>query len=439
MNLPRCAVALCSLGLVSTALTATAAAQTSTYVESSVNEVPNAVAVAENGTVVASIFDAQGVALVDPAGIPRFAQLDCSPNDVAIAPSGETAWAVCQTSEHVYVIDFATAAVAVAGVETTGMQDITYLPAVDQLLIASIDGVIITVSEVSTGGYLVSGRVVLPEWRFTGLAPFPDGTRTYAITDGGDLLYVDIEFAGQVVELHRATGDRYFLSIAVNPTATALYAAVTNITEPGGVTSMEKVDAATGEALQSVGLNLTDEGIPTVVITAGDQDVFVASGLYAATPQGESGLLTLPVGADGRLGPVEALPLPTRAGSAVALSANGLRLAFATTNATVIGAVVDAPPRPVSIRVSASVKGKVLRVTGTTTSVPAGTRLTVWVKDLTAKKARFIKMRKSTLVSSDGTVSWRGRAISRRMSVYVSGGGVISNKVIVAPRRSEVP
>ena len=134
---PRIAVPLAVLGLASTLFGAPATASASgQYVDVSIGETPNAVAVADNGVIAASLFDAQAVALVDASGAVRRASLGCSPNDVAIAPSGQTAWAVCQSDPHVHVVDVASGEVSVADMGATGLDDIVYLPAVDQLLIA---------------------------------------------------------------------------------------------------------------------------------------------------------------------------------------------------------------------------------------------------------------------------------------------------------------
>lgn len=431
----RIVVSLTALSLASALVGAPAMVSASgQYVAASLGEIPNAVAVADSGVIAASLFDAQAVALVDTSGTVRQTSLGCSPHDVAIAPSGQTAWAVCQSDEHVHVIDVTSGEVSVASVGVTGLDDIVYLPAVDQLLIASIERRVITVSDVSLGGYRVTGTVDTAEWRVTELAPYPDGSVTYAITDAGDLILVAMEFGGQVVPIHRATSKRSFLSIAMNPWTTGLYAAVVDSSGPTARTSVEFIELGSATARQSVDLDFTIAGATNVEVSVGYRGVYVSAGLPAQTPTGESGLLRVPISKRGLLGPVESAPVSAAVGSGVALSHSGSRVAFGATNATVVAAEIDDPPYAKAVRIGASAKGKTLRISGTTVSLPLLTRLKVFVKDLTAKKPRFVKQKKMAVVSSDGTISWEGRAPSKRIAVYVAGDGVRSATVIVKAR-----
>lgn len=431
----RLVASFCALTFASAALVAPAAASGGEeFVNVTVGEVPTAVAVSDTGVIAASLYDAQAVALIDSTGAVNRVSLGCSPSDVDISPSGDTAWSVCQGSENVIVIDVASGEVGAASVGATGLDDIVYLPAVDQLLIGSLEGQIITVSEVSTGGYLVTGRVVMPEWRPTQLAPVADGTWTYAITDAGDLLFVGIEMGGQVVLLHRATSERVFLSITLAPDAIHLYGAVSDFSTAAVVTSVEALDLVTGDARQRVDLAFSIEGSTAVQVIAGYRAIYVATGLSAQTMSGESGLLTLPVSESGVVGAVESAPVGAANGAAVALSHGGGSVAFGTTNSTVVGARVSDQPYPRAISFSANGKGKVLRVRGTTTSLPPGTRISIFVKDLTAKKPRFVKQKATATSDATGAFTWRGKAVSARMAIYVSGGGVRSETVTVRAR-----
>lgn len=419
--------------LAATALPATADVNPAPYVTASVGEPPTAVAVADTGVIAAGLFDAQAVALIEPTGDVRLVQLDCSPYDVAIDPSGATAWAVCQGSEHLNVIDVASAQVARASMETAGLDDIVYLPEVDQLLIASIDGQIITVSEVSAGGYRITSRVVTPGWRITQLAPFADGSRTYALTDAGDLLYVDLEFSGQVRLVRANSPYRSYQAIALSPFGTTLYGAVLDFgTDPAVPRfSVDVLNPTNGLARQSVPLDMPLAGSTAVQVVAGNRVVAVGSGLYFETESGNTGFVSLPVGEQGELGAVAALTETGSTGSAIALSANGSRMAGGTTNSTVFGLTADDQPYPAAITATAKRKGTKITVTGTTRSLPVLTRLTVYVKDLTKKKSRFVKQKKQALVSFDGSFTWQGKIIAKRVSLYVSGDGVRSKAVTV--------
>jgi YbbR domain-containing protein len=99
-----------------------------------------------------------------------------------------------------------------------------------------------------------------------------------------------------------------------------------------------------------------------------------------------------------------------------------------------LGLIVDGDPYPAEIRFVAKAAGSKVRITGTTTSMRPLTALTVYVKDLTKKKARFVKQAKLALLNSQGGITWSGKAPSKRFAVYLSGGGAKSKTVTVTVR-----
>lgn len=414
------------------------------YVVASLPEPPNNIAVSDAGIIVASLFDARAVALIALDATMRIIDINCSPRDVAIDPSGETAWAVCADSKHIDVIDVTTGATTRAGISATGLDDITYLPAVDRLLVASIEGFggqIITVSGVQDGQYEVTDRVMSNDHGFTQLAPFPDGRRTYARTDGGALLYVDIENAGQIVELRRPTTGRSVASVALSPTGTALYAVAQDFTDESDVRmSIERVNPSTGAAMQRVPLDFTIPSGTKIDIAANHRSVFVSSGISIRVGDATSGLIRLPTDGRGRLSAPESMDQTSTIGTAVDTSSRGGRVAFGaiqtqSTDYRAIGMQADGRAYPKAIAIAASAKGAQIKVTGTTVSLRPVTTLTVHVKDLTKARARFVPQATPAFVSSTGTLAWKGKAPSKRFALYISGGGTKSNTVTVAARR----
>ena len=414
------------------------------YVVASLPEPPNNIAVSDTGIIVASLFDARAVAMIALDGTTRIVDINCSPRDVAIDPSGETAWAVCTDSEHISAIDAVTGAVTQAGIGATGLDDITYLPAADRLLVASIEGFggqIITVSGVEDGQYEVTDRVVSDSYGFTQLAPFPDGSRTYARTDGGALLYVDIEMAGQIIELRRPTTGRTVASVALSPTGTALYVVAQDFTDESDVRmTIERVNPSTGAAMQSVPLDFTIPSGTKIDIAANHRSVFVSSGISIRVGDATSGLIRLPTDGRGRLSAPESLDQTSTIGTGVDTSSRGGRVAFGaiqtqSTDYRAVGMQTEGRPYPRAIAVTASAKGAQIKVTGTTVSLRPVTKLTVHVKDLTKAKARFVTQATPAFVSITGTLAWKGKAPSKRFALYVSGGGTQSNTVTVAARR----
>lgn len=425
------------VGVVAALLMPASATGSQAYVEGSVGEVPNAVAVSDDGLIAASLYDAQAVALVTPDGAVRRAALDCSPADVAIAPDGATAWAVCQESEHLNVIDVASLQVSTASMNVGGLDSIVYLPAVDELIIGSLEGWVLAIDEVSGGGYVVRMRSEFPldaPHRVTELAPLSDGGGTYAITDGGDLLYADLEFGGQYAIIARATSERSFQSVSMSPFDTALYGVVIDSSGPQVATTVEEIDMATGDARQSVPLLVADGFFSTLDLAAAYRAVYVTSGVGVETPSGLNGLLTARVDDKGQVGDVQPAPVAAAGGSGTAVSADFSRVAFGATDGRALGVLIDDVPYPTAIRVTARAKGTKVTLSGSTTSMRPLTSLNVYIKDLTKKKARFAKQSKAAVVNYEGRIAWSGKAPSKRFAVYVSGDGAKSATVTVKVR-----
>ena len=411
------------------------AADAPPYVSAGLGEIPNAVAVSDTGAIAASLHDAQAVALVDSDGTVRQVPLQCSPADVAISPDGATAWAVCQEDVHVHVIDAESLEVKKASLEVSGLDDIVYLPDVDRLVIGSIQGHVLAVQDISSGDYFVYLRTttqdVAPGVGVTQLAPRSDASGAYAITDGGDLLYVDLEFGGQVALIADGSPQRFFNSIAMGPFDTALYAAVVDYSTADITNTVEAIDMATGRARQSVLVELDGPEYTTTEVASTYRGLFVAFGQYAVTPGGRTGMLTIPVSDQGVLGAVESALVAQDPASAVSRSGDGRRVAFGTVNAEAIGLRVDGDPYPAAIRITAKATASKLRITGTTTSMRPLTALTVYVKDLTKKKARFVKQKKVMLLNYHGDITWNGEAPSKKFALYVKGGGATSKTITV--------
>jgi hypothetical protein len=96
------------------------------------------------------------------------------------------------------------------------------------------------------------------------------------------------------------------------------------------------------------------------------------------------------------------------------------------------------PVKPVepTITITASQRGRIVSVNGTTTGLPEGTALTAWVS---IGRAGFVPMPKPVLVRADGTFIWeRKRNPRNQIRVYVTAydrGVVESNMVTFTARR----
>jgi hypothetical protein len=104
-------------------------------------------------------------------------------------------------------------------------------------------------------------------------------------------------------------------------------------------------------------------------------------------------------------------------GSDVSRSLNGTMLAAGTTNSTVVGArVADVPPSPTLV-VRGTLKGTKLTLTGTTTGMSPGTRVTVHIKDLTKPRQSFVEQKTKAVVDARGNYRWTGTVRPSKVQV----------------------
>lgn len=394
--------------------------------------VPSAVAVANNGTIAAAGWlDPTSVDVLDESGLLRSADVGCRPVDVAIAPDASSTWAVCQGDPHIHVIDVDTGDVTRAGIDMIDADDIVYLPQVDQLVVADLEGEIVVVS---LPDYAVIRRIATPGFRPTVLAPRPDGRGTHAAGDAGALVYVDL-VKGTVQDLIAQGGGTQVKSLSLSRTGTRLYAGA--VLGPSGGAQRSAVvalDPATGRVLQEVPLNFTLPGFTTINVAAGHRSLTVGTGLGVLIDGEQTGALTIALDARGRLGTVTSLFPYTSYVADVSRSGDGSWAAVATTDATVVGSFDEDAPYPPGVTVRGTLKATQLTLTGATSGLRPGTVVTVHIRDLSTQKSRFVTQRSRVTVSALGTYRWRGKAPSRKVQVFTTTKGARSATITVSSR-----
>jgi hypothetical protein len=393
------------------------------FIDERVGEAPNAVAVADDGIVAASLHDARAIALVTGPFSVVNVPIGCSPSDVAIAPDARYAWAVCQGDPHLYVVDIATREFAVSGLELTDGDDVAYLPGVDRLVIADLAGqIVVTTADPS---YEEIHRV-RTTYRPTELAPLPDGSGTYAITDFGELIFVDFA-RKKVTELTGQGPGVHFTSLAISPTGTHLYAAG-YVGPPGDAVTwaVMRIDPVTGRVLQTVEL-ASDQRTGTIMsLAAGRRSLSLAIGLPITVDGQPTGALNIAVNAQGVMGATTSMLPILVYGTSVSRSSTGTRAAVGTTNDRVVGAYLDDDqPWPPSLTIKGSLKKSIV-LTGTTTGLARGASITVHVKDLTRKRSPFVTQPVTASVDAHGNYRWQGKAPSRRVQVFATAPAAAS-------------
>lgn len=412
---------------------ATASADGRPSASPSARLVPSAVAIANDGSsAAAGWLDANSVDFLLERGPRVSADLGCRPVDVSMAPDASSAWAVCHGDPHIHVIDVDTGEVSRAGIDMIDADDIVYLPQVDQLVVADLEGEIVVVS---LPDYAVIKRIATPGFRPTVLAPRPDGRGTHAAGDAGALIYVDL-VKGTVQDLIAQGGGTQVKSLSLSRTGTRLYAGA--VLGPSGGAQRSAVvalDPATGRVLQEVPLDFTLPGFTTINVAAGHRSLTVGTGLGILINGELTGALTIALDATGRLGTVTSLSSPyTWYVADVSRSGDGSFAVVATTSATVSGSYDEDAPYPPGLTVKGTLKRAQLTLTGATRGLRPGTVVTVHIRDLATQKSRFVAQRSKVTVSALGTYSWQGKAPSKRVQVYTTTKGARSATITVSSR-----
>ena len=435
--------AVLAIGVVSAALAMPAAAEATprqaqpiVYEDVFVGETPNSVAVANDGLIAASLFNDRSIALLPGAGVVTRVPIECSPSDVTIAPDASTAWAVCRGDSHLQVIDVSSGQRVVADVGLREAEDVVYLPESRQLVIADLAGEIVVVSATSNTDYAVLERVPTGVDRPSDLAVLPDGTRAYAMTDDGGLLSVDL-LAGTARVLSGLAPDTFLSSIALSRSGTLLYAGADIGSNASGFRSaILALDPLTGATVQEQPLEFDNPDPTTIKVAAGYRSLSVATG-HAIDVDGEStGLFDVALDDQGRLGErSRIMPVGvTVLGSDVSRSLDGMRVAAGTTNSTVVGArVEDTPPSPTLV-VRGKLKGTRLTLTGTTTGMPPGTRVTVYIKDLSKPRQSFVQQKTKAVVDARGTYRWTGTVRPSKVQVFTTTATPAASPMITISR-----
>ncbi len=410
--------------------------QSSTYLDASLPEVPNAVAVSDEGTVIASLADIGAVAIVQAPNEVTVLPLGCPPIDVAISPDGATAWAVCSGNPHIAVIDTPASQILFAGIDVRDPVKIDYLPEVQQLVVVDFEGEIVTVSVKDSYDYSVIQRVNTPDFQPSALAPLSDGSGAYIASAIGELAYLDFTRGSMRILQGRTAGTRV-KSLALSKSETRLYGGAI-VTSNTGVQSSAIValNPANGRTIQQVPLTFTPAGFTYIQVAVGHRNLSVSTGLSVVAEGQPTGTFNVALNRQGRMGALTPMiPGSSGTGSGVSRSPSGRYAAVGSTSLRVYATVQEDPAYPPSLAIKAGIKASTLTVTGATTGLRPGTSITVHVRDASKKKASFVAQKVRAVVDRSGNYTWSARTKAKHVKVYVSTPGVKSATLDVRVKR----
>lgn len=406
------------------------------YIDAALPEIPNAVAVSDEGTVVASLSDARGVAIVKAPSEVTLLSLGCAPADVAISPDGATAWAVCSENPQITVIDLSTSEIFFAGIDVRDPVKIDYLPQLRQLVVVDYEGEIVTVSVKDSNDYSVIQRVDTPDFQPIALAPLSSGSGVYLASAIGELAYVDFT-RGSIRILQGRTAGTRVSSLSLSKSETRLYGGAILTSNTGEQSSaILALNPANGRTIQQVPLTFTPTGFTYIQVAAGHRNLSVSTGLFVEAGGQSTGAFNVALDRQGRMGALTPmLPGLADPGSGVARSLSGRYAAVGLTSVRVLATVQEDPAYPPSLAIKAGLKSSTLTVTGATIGLRPGTNVTVHVRDASKKKARFVAQKVRAVVDRSGNYTWSARIKTKHVKVYVSTPGVKSATLDVRVKR----
>lgn len=409
-------------------------------------EVPNSVAVTDTGVKLVSLKDRKTVALVDSTG--QFeVQMMCAPSAVAVAPAGDRGWAVCQDDPHLRGIDLVTGETVVADVGTEGALSLAYIPGSKKVVIGDNAGLVTVVSVTSDNDYQVLKRIPLGG-PVSMIAMAPDGRTGYSWIAPGMLVRFDVD-SGSAEELAGFDlPEANLFSLSVSPSGRIVYAGACDLcvgspTSTGAPTSAGAVaqspipavlfalDAGSGRALQRTVLRPDGQDVSQTFVAASHRALYVGTGIGVPVGMNSTGVFQVALDGYGRMGDVSTvLPEPASVG-AIALSGDGRNFVAGTTNSQLYSVdVANAPYKP-AMAITAKVTGSSVALSGKSHGIPAGAKVSVFIKDLTKKKPAWVEQTKKATVGANGRFAWKGAMPSSHVEVYAKAGPTKSPTVTV--------
>lgn len=396
-------------------------------------EIPNDVAVANDGTALVSLFNPQQVGVVKPDGSMALVDIGCSPSAVAITPDGSTGWSVCQESPLLMTINVETGEVALADVGGGGPVNIAYSASTQMLIIAGAAGQIVITSVTSLDDYQVIHDFSVGG-TYSALALSSDGREGYVVTDRGAINAFSVESAAlRTINLDM---DIYSTAIAPSPSGRVLYVAGgdMSVSESSPPSVVLAVDATTGATLQEEKLALTLSSFGAISLAACHRALYVGAGIPVILGQEQTGVFEYALDAFGAMGTGSRVLTSDPTVSALSTSSDCTHGVVGSTNSELLRWTAQDPPYAPAMAVTGSLSAQGLRLSGVTHAIEARSSVSIYVKIIGKKGARFIKQATLTRVGADGRFTWKGAIKAQRISVYAQSGA-IKSPVVTLTRR----
>lgn len=394
-------------------------------------EAPNDVAIADDGTTLASMLDLKQVAIIRPDRTVTIRTLECAPSAVAIAPEGDWGWVVCQSNPQVFGLNVATGELISADVGLEEAVQAIYVPARDLLVVGGYSGTVVVVSVTSPDDYQVRATIATNRM-LDSISVSADAETAFTVGPTGELTRIDL--TNQTSDVLKLTSpDTSIWTTALSPLGTILFAGAYESST--SATVLLALNPQTGATLQRLPVPVTFMFSSRVLVAAGSRQLYVGLGNRATIDGERKGLLAVALDARGRMGTLSALDEQAITAGALSLSNNREHLAAGDVGgrggSIVRLSVTDEPVAP-GLTVTGRIDRTMVRVTGASEGLALGTSITVYTKAVGAKKARFVAQPRRAVIGADGVFRWSGKIPAARVSIYVMTGTVKSPVITIS-------
>ena len=393
-------------------------------------EIPNSVAVADSGLTLASLRDSQQVAILGTDGTVSYVPVGCASVAVEISPDGDTGWVLCVGSSQMGIVDIPTRSISYTESGVTGALALEYIPSLDHLVVAGEGGDLNVIGIGPTDEYEIIHRTRAPEALY-GVAVAPDGRTAYAMTAGALLYRLGVS-TGTITPMPLSDPRLFLISIDMAPSGAVLYASAAEQDGDAFASVILAIEPRTGRIRQHLALTPAQESFGAAYIAVAHRSIYVASGLPVPVGDGSNGVFAVPLDAFGTMGRPKALVDALTLGAAIGLSDAGTALSIPDTGGDVVRLLVTNQPYPPEIALTTVLGAKVVSVSGRTAGVAPRTAVTVYIKVLGQRGARFVAQPRKAAVTSQGTFRWRGAAPGSRVAIYAVAGSTTSPTIRVS-------
>lgn len=422
--------------------------------EISIPEIPSSLALANNGAAAMTYADRKSVGLLSTDEKLSEVNIECAATQSAISENGDQVWAICIDNPHIFIIDPKTKTVSVANLNLNSPVFLDYLPKSQQIVTLSTGGELSLVSATSLEDYGIRNRKALNV--DVSAAEIDVNEKLLYIATVGAILIVDLEtLKTETFKLPSAT--IYLTSLALSPDQKLLYGAGTDSSIPAekAPSFLAVMRIADRVVMDQKFLTTNIPGFGMLLLAPSHRNLFVSSGLgvrISEQPAVSNGIYSVGLLEGGAFGELRNFYPESRFANAMAFSPDRKLFAVGTTSSSLARVRVSDSPYPVvitptptteitttaqplekTITAKANFKGKKFTISGTITGFKIGTKVKVYLRDLTKKSMKFSLQKKSSAIDAKGKFNWNSTVQAKNVEAYVRIGSIKST--ILRPKR----